>query len=152
MIQEVLAPPRLAGTPLHAFLDRLRSPRDAWQPDEQDIDIILGNFDISLEETIAPHLSFENHMKIVAAMWGFRTYDRFARLRCPALALPSHPPEPASQDDAGYLALKETGLEKIQQVTPLLQVQWMADSIHDSPLQKPELLAQKMLEFIEHLP
>ena len=119
-----------------------------WQLDEQDISIILANFEIDADERIAPRLTFERHMQIVDAMGGFATYERFNRLRCPALALPSRPVPPADPGEAGYLALKERGLARIQQSGAALEIHWMEDSIHDSPLQRPDELAEAVLGFL----
>jgi pimeloyl-ACP methyl ester carboxylesterase len=151
-MRQRLAPPRLAGMPLHALLERLQNVHPAWQPDPQDRQIILANFEITEEDTVLPHLSFENHMKIVAAMWDFKTYAHFNRLRCPALAVPAQPPPPLSPREAEFLPVKQAGLARIQQINPAVQVRWMQDSIHDIPLQSPEPLAQVILEFLEQLP
>ena len=83
-----LTPPHLAGVALDDFLQRLDG-NSTWKPDEEDISIILANFDIDADERIAPRLTFERHMQIVEAMWGFPTYERYSRLRCPTLALPA---------------------------------------------------------------
>ena len=100
-VSERLAPPRLAGMPLDAFLDRLHSPNPRWQPDEQAEQIILANFEIAEDDTISPRLTFERHMQIVRAMWEFPTYARFAQVRCPVLALPAQPAPPLSSNGAG---------------------------------------------------
>jgi pimeloyl-ACP methyl ester carboxylesterase len=60
-----LTPPRLAGTPLQAFLAQLNGHNPRWQPDNRAIQIISANFDVSEQETITPRLSFEHHMQIV---------------------------------------------------------------------------------------
>lgn len=150
-MRERLTPPRLAGTPVEDFLERLRRPWDNWQPDDQALQIILGNFEVRADETIAPHLRFEQHMQIVRAMWDFTTFERFAKVHCPALALPAYPPQPVSDDDQDYLAAKESGLEEIMKLKPNLRLEWMRDSIHDIPLQHPEPLASQMIKFIQTL-
>jgi pimeloyl-ACP methyl ester carboxylesterase len=143
-----LAPPRLAGTPLEAFMARLQSPRPGWQPDEQDQQIILANFDISEDERVSPHLSFEHHMQIVRAMWEFQTYEKYARVGCPILALPCRPPEPLDEGQAGFLRRKEQGIDYLLETYPgKLSVHWMEDSVHDVPLQRPETLGRLILEF-----
>jgi pimeloyl-ACP methyl ester carboxylesterase len=148
MVRQLLTPPKMAGTSLDAFLERL-SANPTWQPGEEDISIILANFEIDVDERIAPRLTFERHMQIVDAMGGFATYERFKRLRCPTLALPSRPASPVDPDEAGYLALKERGLARIQQSGAALQTHWMEDSIHDSPLQRPDELAQVVIDFLD---
>jgi pimeloyl-ACP methyl ester carboxylesterase len=166
-----LEPPRLAGTPLSAFLARVQSPERNWRPDDQALSIILANFEIveadgdspeiddprmnpaASEETLAseriyPRLSYEHHMQIVRAMWEFPTYKRFRSVDCPVLLLPARPPQPQSQHERDFLAAKERGVAKIQQIQPAAQVQWIEDSIHDIPLQRPAELADEILRFL----
>jgi len=146
-IRDRLAPPKLAGMPLEAFLERLRSPNPRWQPDEHAVQIILANFEIAEDETIYPRLTFERHMQIVRAMWEFQTYVRFTQVRCPALALPAWPSTPDSQMEQEYLERKRGGAEKVLAANPEVRIHWMEDSIHDSPLQKPQALAELILDF-----
>lgn len=146
-VRQRLTPPTIAGTSVDDFVKMLAA-NTTWQPGEQDISIILANFEIDADERIVPRLTFQRHMQIVEAMWGFAAYDRFNRLRCPVLALPSRPALPADPDEAEYLALKERGLARILQSGAALQTYWMEDSIHDTPLQRPEELAQAVLDFL----
>jgi len=144
---ERLTPPRLAGTSLDEFLARLNAFNPRWQPDETDIQIILDNFEITEDEKIAPRLSFDHHMQIVSAMWEFRTFQRLQQVRCPVLAVPARPAEPFTEMEAEYLAYKERGAQRAQQVLPALKLHWMEDSIHDIPLQRPGALAALIAEF-----
>lgn len=144
-----LTPPPLAGMPLEDFLERLRRWNTRWQPDDEAVQVILGNFEISEDEKIYPRLRFENHMKIVRAMWDFPTIDRYSRLNCPVLLIPARPPEPRSEDESAYLDMKAQGIEKIRRVNPRVEVHWMENSIHDIPLQHPGPLADQILRFID---
>ncbi len=155
-IRQRLTPPRLAGMPLEAFLERLKEGSLRWQPDEnqeQDawLPIILANFDIHEDETISPRLSFDHHMQIVRAMWEFKTYDRYQRLRCPALVVPARMSEPLSEREAGFIASKERGAAYLLAHHEKVAVQWMEDSIHDIPLQRPAELAKTIFTFAEAL-
>ena len=166
-----LTPPKLAGLPLKKFLNWMNDPQRSWQPDEQAISIILANFEITEErlsadfsvgssnqssdgeefEVIRPHLSFDHHMQIVRAIWEFKTYERFKRLRCPVLMVPARPPEPHSESERQFLESKERGIARAQKEIPGLQVHWMRDSIHDIPLQQPAELAHLINDFAASL-
>ena len=146
-MRDRLTPPRLAGMPLEDFLALLSGPNSRWQLDDEAVQIILGNFEISADETIAPRLSFAHHMQIVRAMWEFPTYARFRQVRCPLLLLPAIPPEPWTTMDAEYLAAKQAGVAQAEQNVSQLSVHWMADTIHDIPLQRPGELAELIIEF-----
>jgi pimeloyl-ACP methyl ester carboxylesterase len=151
-VRERLAPPRLAGMPLDAFLQRLRSPNPRWQPDEQAEQIILANFEIAEDDTLSPRLTFERHMQIVRAMWEFPTYARFAQVRCPVLALPAQPAPPLSPMEQEYLERKQSGAEKVLAANPAVRLHWMENAIHDIPLQHPQALAGLILDFERSLP
>lgn len=142
-----LAPPRLAGMPLEDFLARLASAQTHWQPDERALQIILANFEIDQDEKISPRLTYERHMQIVAAMWQFKTFERFRQVRCPVLLVPSHPPAPRTEAEETFLAMKQAGVAHIRSEHPQVQVHWMEDSIHDVPLQRPQELARLLVEF-----
>ena len=139
--RERLTPPRLAGLPAEDFLRQITTWASQWGSDERIPQIILGNFEIAEDETIWPRLTFERHMQIVRAMWDFKTYERMGRVRCPALAVLAVPPQPRSERDEQFLALKERGVERARDVLPGLRVHWMQDSVHDIPLQYPAELA-----------
>jgi len=146
-VRDRLTPPHLAGTPVDLFVTRLKEWNASWQPSEQIISIILANFEIHEDDTIAPHLTFEHHMQIVRAMWEFKTYQLYPRLRCPVLMVPARPKDPISPSDQPFLSAKERGIDKARMSIPKLQVHWMEDSIHDIPLQHPAELAELITEF-----
>jgi len=146
-VRERLTPPNLAGMPLEDFLERLKQAHASWSPDEVAVQIILGNFEISEDETIYPRLKFERHMQIVRAMWEFKTYEYFSRLGRPVLVVPAHPPEPHLPRDKEYLEFKQRGIARLSQLKHDMQVYWMKDTIHDIPLQRPEELANLIADF-----
>jgi pimeloyl-ACP methyl ester carboxylesterase len=80
-------------------------------------------------------------------MWEFKTYDYFRQIRCPVLLMPARPVAPLLPDEAEYLAYKESGVEQALQRIQGVQVQWMADTIHDIPLQRPGELAARLVDF-----
>lgn len=147
-----LEPPRLAGTPVEELLTRMHNQGDKWQPDDAAIQITLANFEVSADETVSPRLSYEHHMQIVRALWEFKTYARYERLRCPALLVPARPALPYSKREREFLASKERGIQFLSGYFPNIRVHWMQDSVHDIPLQRPAELAGLVLEFVAALP
>ncbi|MEW6567198.1 MAG: alpha/beta fold hydrolase [Chloroflexota bacterium] len=150
-IRDLLTPPRLAGVRLDALLVKLKRGTASWQPDETAMDIELANFDLHPDGTVSPRLTFERHMRIVRSMWEYKTYDDFAKVRCPVMMIPVRPPRPWDKVDEGYLALKERGLPRAKQAIEGLSVRWFEDSIHDLPLQRPQALAETITEFSREL-
>ena len=150
-VRERLTPPRLAGTTLAGFTERMRNYNPLWD-DERIQSIVLANFEIyedpiTGDELITPRLTFDRHMQIVASLWSFKTYDVASRLRCPVLAIPARPAQTAGEAEQEYLARKESGLARLSECIPGLQVQWMNNSMHDIPLQHPAELAKRIVEF-----
>ncbi len=146
-VSQRLAPPRLAGTPVENFITMLGAGNDSWKPDDQDISILLANFEVSAEETISPRLSFEHHMQILRSIWEYKTYQRFARLRCPVLMVTAAPAGSPLAEQQAYLAHKERGLQQAQAAIRKLSVQRMPDTGHDIPLQRPGELAEFIINF-----
>jgi pimeloyl-ACP methyl ester carboxylesterase len=150
-MEQRLTPPRLAGTPLNEFQPRLEAWFAEWGGSEQAVSITMDNFEISADERIYPRLAFERHMRIVRSIWDFKTYDYFRRVRCPTLMIPARPKEPHSQPDLAYLQSKERGVARAQNAIRKLRVEWMPDTIHDIPLQRPDELADLIADFTASL-
>jgi pimeloyl-ACP methyl ester carboxylesterase len=147
---ERLAPPRLAGTPRTAFLEGLRT-RWAASPLTQAVeDAIMGNFANDAQDRIAPHLTYENHLKIVRAMWKQRPTQLFASVACPTLIVPAEMP-PADERAAQWLDRKRSSVAAAAAAIPRARVLWAHDSIHDVQLQRPEWLAETIAEFARSL-
>lgn len=147
-VRDRLTPPRLAGTSLADLLARLHDPGRKWIPDDQTTAAILAGFRLHADGTIAPRLTFERHMLVVRALWEFQTYDRFPAVRCPVLMVPARPPAPLDLQEQGYLELKQRGLERARRAIADLRVHWMEDSVHDLPMQRPQALAELLLDFL----
>jgi len=148
--EERLAPPRLAGTPLPQFRERVKAfSGDRYS--EGLYDIIMGNFEVLPDDTIRPHLAFENHMRIVRALWEQDAEQLYPRVHCPALFLPCIPPEPHDEMAASFMHFKYEGAALAERLLPSVRIEWLADSIHDVPLQRPEVVARKIVEFARSL-
>jgi len=147
---ERLAPPRLAGTPRTAFLERLRGHLTNGVLSPAIEAAIMGNFAIDAEDRIAPHLTFENHLKIVRGMWKQRPTQLFARVACPTLIIPAELP-PADQSAAEWLDRKRQAVAVAEASIPHARVVWAHDTIHDVQLQRPEWLASELAAFAQSL-
>lgn len=151
-VRDRLTPPRLAGMALADFLEWIENWNGSWKPDEQAQQIILANFEIDDDERISPHLRFENHMQIVRAMWEFKTYQVMERLVCPVLAVPAQPEAAKSGESDESYQLKREGINRASEILRDFRVSWVANSVHDIPLQHPDKLARLLLDFVRDLP
>lgn len=147
-----LAPPQLDDLPLSDFLTMAQTwggISDIWSPEVEHI--VLANFEISKDQTIRPRLRRGNHMKIVRALWEQQTSDLFQRLRCPALLAPARR-QSEDEGEQRFLSVKLEAVKRLQQeLDSKVEVRWMEDSIHDVPVQRPQVLASTINGFIAGL-
>jgi pimeloyl-ACP methyl ester carboxylesterase len=146
-ISQRLAPPRLDGMTVDAFMRMTRKETTAWHPDKAIFPILLADFEVDDQDQIAPRLTYERHMRILRAIWDFKTYSHFSQVRCPVLMVPARPPAPHSEFERNWVAAKERGVALAQKSIQNLQVKWMEDTIHDIPLQRPAELARLIGDF-----
>lgn len=147
-VEKMTAPPRWAGKLLDEFLSHAKH---IWggQLSTEVLDEIRGNFTVLADQTIVPHLAFDNHLRIMRATWEQSTDALYAQLKCPTLFLPCLPPEPHDLPAQQFLGWKRKTAAHIQKVTSRAQIDWLVDSIHDVPVQRPELVADKILSFVK---
>ncbi len=143
-----LAPPRFAGTPRETFLSYFRSGPlgKQWTPELEDS--ILHIVQLREDDTVAPRLSFENHLQIIDAMWDQPTLDLYAQVHCPVTLIVARQPARDEQQEA-RLRIQQENLAYLQSRYPNIAVVLMPDTIHDIPLQRPAELAQ---EIMQHIP
>jgi pimeloyl-ACP methyl ester carboxylesterase len=143
---ERLAPPKLDGMPVEEFRRLLvdHAPQGLVTPAAEAA--ILANFEIDGDEKIHPRLPRAYHERILKAMWEQRIYEQYERVNCPVLILPVRWRE---KDDPHYIALKEAGADKAEQLIADVEVVWLDDTIHDVPLQKPHLVADQIKRFLK---
>lgn len=142
-----LAPPNFAGTPRETFLGWIHAEMPDARPEVDDIE--LNIVELRPDDTVGPRLSRENHLKILRAMWDEEPDQIFSKIVAPTCYILAEPANP-TQDDA-FLAAKRAGVAQAHTLmshAPRVEVVWMANSIHDIPLQRPDELATSMAQFL----
>lgn len=145
-----LAPPRFGGTPRATFEQWIRQGIPGATPAVVAIELRI--VDLRPDDTVGPRLSFENHMKILRAMWDEDPATLFPAVRAPTryiLAAGAGVGGASAAAEDGFLAAKRQGAELARERmsgSPSVEVVWMADTIHDIPLQRPDDLAARMEE------
>jgi pimeloyl-ACP methyl ester carboxylesterase len=148
--RKVMAPPPLEGMKLEDFREAARNWSGAlWN--EQVQEIVLANFEVRADGTIRPHLTRANHLKILRASWEQKPSKLWELLRCPALLIPADHVNP-DPNSAMWMDAKAKGVETARERSSLVKVQWMENTIHDVPLQRPTELAESIAEFAAALP
>lgn len=143
--KEMLAPPRLAGTPLTRFQAMLRREARALRIPAVE-QILLQNFEILPDQTIRPRLSFENHLRVLRGMWEQRPPGSYARLRAPVLLLPARR-KTSDPREQNFLEAKQRALDAAGAISSPHEIIWFDDTVHDIPLQRPRKLANVVTRF-----
>lgn len=147
-----LAPPRFAGTPRETFLGWIRQGVPGAGPEVEEIELRI--VELRADDTVGPRLSFENHMKILRAMWDEDPATLFPAVRAPTRYILAEGAGVGGASAAaadGFLAAKRAGAALARERmagAPSVEVIWLADTIHDIPLQRPDDLAARMGEFL----
>lgn len=146
-IKEVAAPPRWSGTPFTEYLERAKQ---SWGEhlSAEALDEIMGNIEVYDNQTIAPRLAFDDHLEILRATWEQDADTLYAQVKSPALFLPCLPPEPHNSQTQRFLAWERKTATRIQTLMPNAQIDWLVDSIHNVPLQRPKLITEKIRAFV----
>lgn len=149
-ISRDLAPPAFAGTPRETFLGWVRQGNQGamWRPELEEI--LLNIVELRADDTVGPRLSRENHLKILRAMWDEDPQAIYSAIRCPVLFVLAEQ-TPTDDRGDGFLAAKRAGVAAARELlagAPYVAVEWMRDTVHDIPLQRPEALAAHIERFL----
>ena len=137
--REDMAPPLFAGMTSQALRERFSNrARPFPLPPEFD-QVLMSNFEMLEDGTVRTRLSRENHLRIIDALWEHHPSQLYPQVPCPVLMLPAR----MANDDsvAERTFRREESVGKARDLLPRVKVVWLEDSIHDVPVQRPELVA-----------
>lgn len=134
-VSEVLRPPSLIGTPLSELESRFREGHPDWP--EAGIAGSLANFEVRPDGTVAPHLSLDNHLRILRTMWESSPTDLYGRLEVPVLFIPAR----SAGAPAGWAAAKEESTAEATSSIERATASWI-EGDHDLHAQHPKEVAQ----------
>jgi pimeloyl-ACP methyl ester carboxylesterase len=81
-------------------------------------------------------------------MWENRGANLLSSVICPVLAMPCR--RPGNDERSQELLRRRTEtLDALAGSMPNVTVHWMENSVHDVPLQRPELVADTLKEFLQ---
>jgi pimeloyl-ACP methyl ester carboxylesterase len=137
-----LRPPDIDGMQWSELLQRMSGNNGAYAQSRAEA-VGRSLFHIDAEGRVKRRFRVPNHMQVVRAMWEQRPAELLARVQCPLLILPARQTsEPTEMNSA-----KAAGVARAREVQPQARVRWFDDTVHDVPLQRPEELANELLEF-----
>jgi pimeloyl-ACP methyl ester carboxylesterase len=139
-----LAPPVLTHLSLEQLLERVRNNRqNDWNKGFEDV--LINSFKV-IDGNVQPRLSRDHHMKILFEIWNQDVMKSLQSISTPVLILP------VSNDDTESESPNMHGISKREAVEIALStltnssVQWLRNTIHDVPVQNPNLVIAAILE------
>lgn len=141
--RDLLAPPRLVGTPLATVEGWIRTGNGDWP--ETGIQGSLANFEVHADGTVSPWLTYERHMMILEALYGHRPSTRFPFVTSPALLIP------ADSGDAAWTHDKQVAVDAALRALPNGRVRWFSPAHHDIHAQHPVELAGVLADLAEEV-
>ena len=145
-----MAPPDFSGVTPEQFLERVRSGGQ-WatligQHGPPAEEIILENFETLDNGTLRAKLSRDNHLRIIEALWDHHPRELYSQVACPVLMMPARQRE--SPDAYERTLARSESIAAAERLLPRSKTVWLEDSIHDVPVQRPELVAETIREHI----
>lgn len=142
--REVLAPPPIAGTPVHQFLHGIRRHlAKALEVTPEVEAVFLSLVRVDDDARIHPRLSRVNHLQILRALWEQDAPGLLRRVRVPTLVLAVRSPPDAS-GPPGFPEHKQRAARLVRRIGDPVRFEWI-DGIHDVPLQRPDAVARRIL-------
>jgi pimeloyl-ACP methyl ester carboxylesterase len=141
--KEALAPPPIAGTPVHPFLDGIRRHLGRTLEVTPQVEaVFLSLVRVDHDARIHPRLARANHLQILRALWEQDTPGLLRGVRVPTLVLAVRSPREAP-DPAG-LEHKRRAARLVRALGDPVRFEWI-DGIHDVPLQRPDAVTRRIL-------
>ena len=103
-------------------------------------EIILANFETLDDGTLRAKLSRDNHLRIIEALWEHHPRELYPHVSCPVLMMPARQRE--NPDAYERTLARSESIAAAERLLPRSKTVWLEDSIHDVPVQRPELVAE----------
>jgi pimeloyl-ACP methyl ester carboxylesterase len=133
-----LAPPDLAGMTVEELEAMGRSMDLGFELTPEIKRIMLASFEVLEDNTVRARFARKNHMAVIDAFWDHRPSELYERVTCPVLLMP------ARRDgghDRDWLFAKVKSTATASSLLRTSKTVWLEDSVHDVPLQRPQLVA-----------
>lgn len=104
--------------------------------------IILANYELKADGTVAPYLPFAPNMEIARALWAHRPPELYRELCVPTQVIQAIPAEPHDPETAMFHRWRSECAALARTTINEVEVLEMIDTVHDVPVQRPERLAQ----------
>ena len=146
LAKEEMAPPDFRGVTVQQLKERARKWRPEFESSPQMEAVLLANFEVLDDDTIRARLSLDNHIRIIEAFWDHHPSALYTSVRCPVLLMPARGREGPA---AARRFPREEAIATAGRLLPKSKTVWLEDSIHDVPLQRPQLVADVIREHVD---
>ncbi len=134
-----MSPPDFTGVKIESFMERVRDRHEGAGMAPGSHEVVMANFEVLEDDTIKARLTRANHLRIIEALWDHHPIELYKQVQCPVLIMPARQQSNVATQDRGQRRLMS--VDEAQQQLPNSKTVWLEDSIHDVPIQRPELVA-----------
>ena len=134
-----MAPPDFSGMTLDALRAQTREVDFEFEMTPQVRQALEANFEELANGNIKARLSRTNHMAVIEAFWNQKPSDLYHRVRCPVLLMPARGRGFRPNE---WRERAERSIAGAGDALPVSKTVWLEDSVHDVPLQRPDLVAK----------
>ncbi len=134
-----MSPPDFSGVTVESFKERVRTRHQGAGMAPGSHDVVMANFEVLEDNTIKARLTRANHLRIIEALWDHHPTELYQQVQCPVLIMPARQQQDPSTQERGQRRLMS--VDEAEQRLPNSKTVWLEDSIHDVPIQRPELVA-----------
>ena len=143
-----MAPPDFRGVTKDELRKRARSWNPALTRTSQLEEVLLAGFEVLADDTVRARLSRENHIRIIEALWDHRPSQLYPYVSCPVLLMPAR--QQGEESAASWRPGREKSIALAERLLPVRKIVWLEDSVHDVPLQRPDLVARIIKEHVKN--
>ena len=140
-----MAPPVFGAVTMDEFRELIRPRTEELGAGFEAM--VLANFETLDDGTIRAKLSRDNHLRIVDALWDHHPPELFPKVSCPVLIMPAR--QQSDADGQQRALLRGETVAAAEQLLSRGKTVWLEDSIHDVPIQRPELVASVIKSHID---
>lgn len=134
-----MSPPDFTGVKLESFMERVRGRHEGAGMAPGSHEVVMANFEVLEDDTIKARLTRANHLRIIEALWDHHPAELYKQVQCPVLIMPARQQSDPATQDRGQRRFMS--VDEAEQQLPNSKTVWLENSIHDVPIQRPELVA-----------
>ena len=134
-----MSPPDFSGVKVESFMERVRTRHQGAGMAPGSHEVVMANFEVLEDNTIKARLTRANHLRIIEALWDHHPTDLYKQVQCPVLIMPARQQDLSATEERDQRRMMSVGGAEEQ--LPKSKTIWLENSIHDVPLQRPELVA-----------